>query len=476
MYNKILSYLKEDIYPFHMPGHKGNSAFFPKEILKLDITEIPNMDVLSAPTGILREMQERIAHFYNSDKSYFLVNGSSAGVVAAICATCNENTTVIIPRNAHISVYNGLVLSGGKPFYIMPEITCNSLVGGICPSKFDNIPSNSVVLVVSPTYEGFVSDIATIAKKVHAHNGILIVDEAHGAHFPFHNSFPKSAISQGADIVINSLHKTLPAFSQCAVLHVKSNFVDYDKLHFFINAMQTSSPSYMFMASTDYMLQMLWQDSSFFNNYVDNLKELRLSLPIIENEKDTANIGIALDVPIIGKNAIYDIDISKLLFYVSNQKLDSAESISAILANEYKIQVEMARGKHILAMTSVADTNEGFNRLQLAIYKLNYSLSTSQRDKEDCNKKICTGDIFSPFLPTTILSPKEALHYKTKQLPWKEAVGHISGELITVYPPGISILAPGEQIPKELAPQAEFIRVIDNPTSKKPYLPNPKST
>jgi len=443
MYTKIRDYLKQDIYPFHMPGHKRNPLFIPKDLLSLDMTEIPDMDVLSMPTGILLEMQQRIAEFYGAFKSYFLVNGSSAGIIAAICATCKEHSPVIIPRNAHVSVYNGLVLSGATPIYVMPEFMPNGLAGGVNPNNYIDIPYGATVLVVSPTYEGFVSDIKTIAKHVHACNGILIVDEAHGAHFPFHKSFPANALSQGADIVINSLHKTLPALSQCAVIHAQGKLVDYNRLQFYINTVQTSSPSYILMAASDYMLKMLWENPYLFDEYVARLEKFRDSMP-------NSQSPLYLYKPKKGDFSIDDVDPSKLLFHTT---LHNAEDISNIFASTYKIQMEMAKANFLLAMTSVADTDKGFSRLEKAVQSVAFARITQSKLNKMADFSSNPSSIFSnvSILPKVVFTPREAAQkHKTIQLPLKDSIGQVSAELITEYPPGIVALAPGELITSDL--------------------------
>lgn len=452
MYKKVSEYLSRDIYPFHMPGHKRNANFlppFPPGLAALDLTEIPEMDVLSSPEGIIKEFQEKIADFYGAGRSFFLVNGTSAGIVAAVCAfaACGENifgenkeTPVFVPRNAHVSLYNGLIFSGARPTYFLPEITSCGLAGGVSPSFFDSLPRGAAVFIVSPTYEGFVSDIAAIAQKVHARSGVLIVDEAHGAHFSFHKYFPKSALSQGADIVINSFHKTLPAFSGCAVLHVRQG-LDLPRLRFYINAMQTSSPSYMMMAACDFMLEKLWESPDLFEEYVLRLEDIRRELPGAAESAALRLYGRER----VGEGAIYDIDEGKLLFHSSL----AAEEASDIMARKYKVQLEMAKGRHLLAMTSVADTKEGFTCLKAAVSGLNekfapsYTFATQMRSHE---------------LPEAVLTPREAMLQKSEELPREKAIGRISAELIVDYPPGIALVAPGERICERVT--KPYVRVV----------------
>ena len=439
MYKEIAGYLQKYIYPFHMPGHKRNPLFFPPNLQSLDLTEIPGMDVMGSPSGIIRELQQNIAKFYGADYSFLLVNGSSAGIIAAVSAMCADGDTLVVPRNAHTSVYNAMVISGATPHYIMPEVTQDGLPGGIKLEAFDDMPQGATALVVSPTYEGFVSDVSAIAAKVHEKGGVLIVDEAHGAHFKFADEFPMSAIDCGADIVVQSLHKTLPAPSQCAVLHVKGNRVDVDKLRFMINAMQTTSPSYIFMATCDYMLRKLWQEPRHFKNYIENLKIIRTTtsgaLRLAGRER-------------VGQNAIFDMDIGKLLF--ENHSDISGEDIAKMMSAEYKVEMEMATNQHILAMTSVADMDEGFERLSAAIQGINSRLSPSP--------KRTTSQNF--ILPEVIFSPRKAMQMPYEEIPWQGAAGRISAQLIAKYPPGIALVAPGERISKELLPINETIKVI----------------
>ncbi|MCL2499020.1 MAG: aminotransferase class I/II-fold pyridoxal phosphate-dependent enzyme [Defluviitaleaceae bacterium] len=457
MYEHINAYLNKDIYPFHMPGHKRNTFFLPPDPISLDLTEIPGMDVLHEPTGLLRDMQADLAAFFNADESFLLVNGSTAGIVAAICAASADGGTLFAARNGHASMYNGLVLAGTTPRYFYPRIRTDGLIGGVDPHILDDMPRDvSAVFVVSPTYEGFTSDIEAIAKRVHKKNAILIIDEAHGAHFPFHKSFPRSALNQGADIVINSLHKTLPTLGQTAVLHVRGNRVDRARLRFYLNAVQTTSPSYILMGATDYTLKLLWQTPKLFDDYVKRLNALRENLG--EQTPSRTERKLINLLP-----CAHGDDPSKLLFEVSDPNL--TQRINETFADEYKIQLEMAWGSHILAMTSVADTDEGFSRLLHAVREIN------GRANGDCRHHrtpLARSSVPAatealppiPKLPEIVFPPRTALQQPAETIPLPEAAGCISAELIAPCPPGIALVAPGERIPAGLPLQRNRIRVI----------------
>ncbi|MCL2355698.1 MAG: aminotransferase class I/II-fold pyridoxal phosphate-dependent enzyme [Defluviitaleaceae bacterium] len=472
MYKELEALISRGAYPFHMPGHKRNPAFFPPDLFRFDVTELPETDVLSAPAGMIKNLQQRVADFYGADESFLLTNGSSAGVAAAICATGSANAdtgfspaSVFLPRNAHVSAVNGLVLSGAMPTWFMPEIfregICADLAGGVSPKNFDNMPRGATALVVSPTYEGFVSDIATIAQKVHERDGILIVDEAHGAHFAFHDFFPTHALACGADIVINSFHKTLPMLSGCAVVHVKGRRADVSRLRFFINAMQTTSPSFLMMAQCDFAFEKLRAEPEWFEEYVRRLRRVRKEFrqAAASGRFSRASICERAIFHSLGTHGIFDIDESKLLFHTNA----NAAEISEILARDGGVQFEMAAGNHLLAMTSPADTEEGFSRLQKALAgteneaappESGFAGNSENRqgrtiaDSRDRSERSQNRTLAAPFdaPPEIIMSPREAMMLPSEEVPAEAAIGRISAEIIAEYPPGIALLVPGEKI------------------------------
>jgi arginine/lysine/ornithine decarboxylase len=426
LHGHLRNYLARDIYPFHMPGHKRNAVFLPPDVFMLDVTEFGDMDNLHAPEGVIKELQEKISRIYGSDESFMLVNGSSCGIVAAICAACNESTTLYAPRDCHQSVFHGIVLSGAKP-------------------EYRDIEKADAVIVTSPSYEGRVLDITALAERVHKRGGILIVDEAHGAHFPFHNAFPQPAIRQRADIVINSFHKTLPAFSQTAALHVSGNRIDRDRLRFYLRMMQTSSPSYIFMAATDFMLDKLTNEPWHFESYVDKLKRLRAALP---GRSDTQPLTL---------HSQPDYEISKLFFTLQTDI--SGKEIEKRMADEYRVQLEMSAKDTLLAMTSVADTNEGFNRLERAVHQLNKLLPYRERAVQHGAAGASLPNVESINIA---LTPSQAMKQPAETIPVIESAGRIAAEFVTEYPPGIPLLVPGEIITGEIIGQVnkESLNVI----------------
>jgi len=254
LYSKLMAYGNSDVYPFHMPGHKRNKKF--DEFYKMDITEIEGFDNLHHPESIILEAEQRAAHLFGAEETFFLVNGSTSGILAAISSISKEGSTVLVARNSHKSVYHGIYLNNLKVTYLIPDVIEEfDINGGIDPEEvricMEHNKEIAGVIITSPTYDGVVSDIRKIADIVHEYGIPLIVDEAHGAHFPLWDEAPESAISCGADMVIHSLHKTLPSLTQTALLHVNGNIVDRDKIRRFLGIYQSSSPSYVLMASID---------------------------------------------------------------------------------------------------------------------------------------------------------------------------------------------------------------------------------
>ena len=266
LYDKLTEYKKSDYYPYHMPGHKRNMNGRPfQEYYELDITEIDGFDNLHQAEGILREVEKRANQMYGADDTFLLVNGSTCGILSAISATAETGGKILIARNCHKSVYHGAYLRNLEVQYIYPKVSEQfGIALGTNPEdveeklKADN--DISAVIITSPTYEGVVSDIEKIAKIVHKYHVPLIVDEAHGAHLGFSKDFPQNAVANGADIVIHSLHKTLPSPTQTALLHVSGKLIDREKLKRFLGIYQSSSPSYPLMAGMELCLDILEEE------------------------------------------------------------------------------------------------------------------------------------------------------------------------------------------------------------------------
>ena len=450
MIKHLDAYLDKNIYPFHMPGHKRNEAFFDfeKKLFDYDITEVDGMDNLHLPKGIIQELNLRLAEtFTNGGESFLMVNGSSGGIIAAMMSVLSDSDKILVARNCHKSVFSGLVFSGAKPVYIYPSVTDMGFAGGIDPAAIEDAflkdESIKAIILPSPTYEGLVSDIEKIAQITAKYKKILIVDEAHGAHFNFNDIFPKSAMALGADVVIHSLHKTLPTFTQTSVLHVQGTKVDRKRLAACISMVQTTSPSYIFMVAADKCLEFLKKKNSF-DSYSKLLQKYRKSFANLNNIK---LIGDELK----GFYNIKDIDPSKLTFYMGDTKdIDYTK----ILREQFKLEIELKSDAHFVALSSVCDTAEGFMALEKGVLYLDGLVKPCP--------PIYTQENFMTYAKT-VLSPREVFGKDTIEIDIDESAGQISADFVTPYPPGIPVVVPGEVITTQIV---GIIKTVLYPSQK----------
>ncbi len=432
IFDYIADYLKKDIYPFHMPGHKRNLDFFGQiNFLDFDMTEFDGMDNFHNPKEIIKESQILAAKVFNSKYSFYLTNGSSSGIMAAIMSVCKKGDKILLARNSHKSAYNGVMLAEASPVYIYPKITDDNLTGGMLPDDVEREiiknPDIKAVFITSPTYEGFCSNVREISKITKKYNKILIVDEAHGAHFAFSDKFPESSVNY-ADIIIHSLHKTMPSLGQSAIIHITNEKIDIEKIRFYIGIFHTTSPSYIIMALIDRLITNLANNKIPFDEYTNLLLEYRGRLCNFKQMK-------LLDIGTTSSGAIVDIDISKLTFFCTF----NCAKLENIFAEKFRLQLEFFSKNHFVALTSVCDTNRGFERFSEALTEI---------DKSEYTRNI--SKIFSYPKPEIKFGINKAINNKSKSLPLAEAVGHISADFIIPYPPGIPLVVPGEIITKEI--------------------------
>lgn len=454
---KLKEYVREDYYPFHMPGHKRQAldAASPYEI---DITEIDGFDNLHEAREILLKAQQRAANLYGSKECFYLVNGSTCGILAAISACISRQGKILVARNSHKAVYNGIFLRELNAEYVYPVVTKYGLQGQIQVEDIKNAlmahPDIEAVLITSPTYDGVVSDMKGIAEVVHAKNIPLIVDAAHGAHLGFSKEFPENPIHQGADVVIESVHKTLPAFTQTALLHICSNRVSSAKIKKYLSIYETSSPSYVLMAGIDRCVAYLE------NNGQKAFEELDKNLRYFYKNVKSLKKLYVLQKEDLSKEAAFDYDCTKIIIF-SNTKNLSGTDLHKLLLDKYHIQVEMVSGQYVLALASIMDTREGFARLMHALEEIDAELSGEttevSKDTETHSKpEIGTHSVIKLYEKRKqLLSISEVENHKTEIIPLKEAVGKAAAEYLYLYPPGIPVIVPGEEITKELIEEIE---------------------
>lgn len=474
IYGQLAELAQSDTYPFHMPGHKRNSgAGLPAGFAQLDITEIENFDNLHHAQGILKEAMRNAAQLYGSQETFFLVNGSTCGVLASLSSVLFPKDTLILGRNAHMSAYHSAYLRGCKIVSLYPELFRGyGIYGAVSPGETERMlvqyPEAKAVMITSPTYDGIVSDVRAIAEVVHAHGKILIVDEAHGAHFGLDARLPLNGVQCGADIVIHSLHKTLPSLTQTALLHVNGERVDRERIKRFLKIYQSSSPSYLLMGSIDRCIRELqknrveWFDSFF-------KKRKRLLTELLELKTLTV---------VSGEAGCFD--PGKLLIFCDRTPCSGVE-LQEILLKKYHLQMELAGEYYVLAILTVMDTQEGYLRLAKALKEIDAGFANAReaagteprgqqkslklpdarlrtrkaRLKDDQGQTACLPDHFAEavasqknVLPRMTLA--EAMDESdTEPVKTEKTAGRIATEFIYAYPPGIPVILPGEIITKQ---------------------------
>lgn len=439
IYDQLTEYKTSGYYGFHMPGHKRNEHMLEASLpFGIDITEIEGFDDLHHAQGLILRAQERAARLYHAQETHFLVNGSTCGILGAILGSTKRGDKILLGRNCHKSVYHALILNELVPVYVYPPtLASQELNGPIEPEEVARLLKTEkdvrAVVLVSPTYDGIVSDVEAIAEIVHRHEIPLIIDEAHGAHFGFHPYFPGNANQKGADIVIHSTHKTMPALTQTALLHINGKIADRQKVRDYLHMLQSSSPSYVLMASIDACMEWVEQEGlKAFAAYADRLTRLR------EELGDLCNLQILQAACM---------DPSKILISAGRTNRNGKE-LYGILLEEYHLQMEMCTESYVLAMTSPADTEEGFIRLKEALHLIDGQLER-QNTKSTAPKKHIP-------LAETVYLPCHARGRCNAYLTYKESAGKIAGEYAYLYPPGIPIVVPGERISKEAAELLAF--------------------
>lgn len=487
LYEKLTKYRNSDYYGFHMPGHKRNESLTGAGLpYGIDITEIEGFDDLHHARGVLREVQEQAAAVYGAGESHYLVNGSTVGILSAILGCTKKGDAVLIARNCHKSVYHAVFLNELHAEYIYPDYLEKEQLNGeirvedVRRILKENRNSQSgqirAVVIVSPTYDGVVSDVKAIAEAVHEYDIPLIVDEAHGAHFGFHPYFPQNANRLGADVVIHSLHKTLPALTQTALIHINGNLAERERVRMYLDMLQSSSPSYVLMAGIDTCIDFLeTKGEKAFRDYVELLSETRKKLKKLKYLRliETANYDCSKIV--ISTKNLQDEKRNCSAGGTQNPVSGwNGKSLYDILLERYHLQMEMAAGSYVLAMTSVGDTKEGMKRLTDALFKLDEELGAAEKGE---SRRICEANpetdneqehgqaerkkqnAASAALPhpeqVYTSYETEALKESAKGKPWKCCEGEIAAEYAYLYPPGIPLIVPGERVGKEVIKRLE---------------------
>lgn len=446
IYSFLETHAKKKSISFHMPGHKGMSLYqrfgydsFLQNFMNFDITEIHGADNLFQTEGILKEAQERYARLYDVKYSYLLINGTSGGIIAAILASVNKGKKLIMARNCHKSIFNALTLGDIQPVYAYPELIDNhSISGPITAQEIERLlienPDAEAVILPSPNYYGICSPIDEIAKVVHDYNKVFIVDEAHGAHLKFFEvtketnelndglEMPKSAVSLGADIVINSIHKTLGSLTQSAVLHLNSHRVDRYVLEDKLQCIESTSPSYLLMASLDISAAIIEEHGrQLILEWKDNLEAF------YSEAKAISGLQIMRDLT--------GLDYTKININMSSLGISGSE-LERILMEEFNIFMELVTGDYVMGMSGIGNTKEDYINLLEAL-----KIIAVKYGRKDLKTTMETTKIQLPKQASLSKIPREK-----KRVKLEDAVGLVCASLIIPYPPGIPLLCPGEMI------------------------------
>lgn len=455
LFDRLQAYKNEDIYPFHMPGHK-RQVLEGQGYFAYDITEIPGFDDLHHPEGILREAMDRAAMAYGSDRTFFLVNGSTAGILAAINSVYMQSQKkgkLLLARNSHKSAYNALLLTGMDAEYLYPSyLAAFHLNGGIAPAAVEDVLSKkqnengndiAAVLITSPTYDGIISDIEAIVEIAHHYKVPVIVDEAHGAHFAFEQEGNGSALKSGADMVINSLHKTLPCMTQTALLHVNSQLIDINAVKQSLQIFQTSSPSYVLMSSIDECIRYMMKEGKSF---CDNRVKLRNTFDYLTRDLQKLKI---VSCDIIAKSDIKGFDSGKIIVSTINTNINGEELYERLL-KEFGLQMEMSAPDYVLGILTGADTKEGIIRFAEALRCIDNDIDFDLKEEKKYTMSYHNDRAMS--IASANCCDKERVSLDL-------AVGRVACEYVYAYPPGIPVIVPGEIINESIV---QYIREYMN--------------
>ena len=452
----LIKYTASERISMHIPGHKKHcrsslpelDAIMGARALECDITEIDGFDDYHEPEGIIKEAEELAAELFGADETYFLVNGTTAGIMAAVASAAFEDERVLVVSDCHKSVTRGLILSGADPVYTAPHIdTETGLPAGADTSQIEKILSYGgikAIVLSNPSYYGTYSDLEQITQAAHEHGAIVIVDEAHGAHLRFAGQETLTdAMSAGADISIQSTHKMLGSLTQSSMLHVKGDRADRKRLAYNIRLLTSTSPSYLLMASLDAVRHRMAADGGRIwknicataSEYADRINEIQ-GIECIRSFTDA-------------RGADKPLDGARLL--ISAEKLGiSGYELSDILCSEYNIDMELADDRYALAVMGTATERSQLDALLAALDSISSDRRTrSTYGAQPCEPAPSAAAEAARLKHICEITPRKAVFARHDLIEAEYAAGRISAEEIAVYPPGIPFVVPGEKFTSE---------------------------
>ncbi len=443
LFEALVKHTHNRVARFDVPGHKGGRGnkefrdFIGEMAMKIDVNSMKPLDNLCHPTSVIAEAQELAAEAFGAKYAYFMVNGTTSAVQAMIMSCCKEGEKIILPRNVHRSAINTLILCGAIPVYVDPGV--NKKLGIALGMSIEDIkkaieknPDAKAILVNNPTYYGICSNLKEIIRIAHSHGMKVLVDEAHGTHFYFGENLPQPAMRLGADMSAISMHKTGGSLTQSSILLCGEN-VNPDYVRQIINLTQTTSASYLLLASLDAARKNLSINGQYLYG-----KTLRFA-EYARGEINNIGSYYAYSSELIDGDKIYDFDRTKLSVYTRDIGLAGIE-VYDLLRDDYNIQIEFGDLGNILAIISAGDRGLEIERLISALAEIKRIHSKGKAGMFD----------HEYITPEVILSPKAAFYGQKKQVKIEKSKGCVSGEFVMAYPPGIPVLAPGEKITDEI--------------------------
>ena len=449
LYEAVVNYVRKHKVSFHTPGHKHGSAipaafrrFVGETVFDMDLTLLAEVDSLHEPQTVIRDAQILAAEAYGADQSYFLVNGSTAGNQTMILSTCQPGDLVLVPRNAHQSVLAGVLLAGCEPIFMRPEVNkelglYTNVTVGTVEAALKRWPHVKAVLITTPTYHGIATDTARIAEVVHEHGLPLLVDEAHGPHLKFHDELPLSAIESGADMCVQSTHKILAGMTQSSLLHVRGDRIDKGRVRKVFKLLTTTSPSYILMSSIDMARRQM---------ALDGRRLLGRALKLARKAREEVNKIeglVCFGRECIGQAGIYDLDETKLTIACEGVGATGYE-VAKELNKKYGIQVEYADLFSVFLIVSFGNTDNEIRRLVLGLRAIAQRMRSRRKRRVKPVRWELPG-----FSARPAVNPRYAFFAPKEVVTLEKAIGRVSAETISPYPPGIPLVVPGERLDRE---------------------------
>ena len=459
----VFNYENAKVYPLHTPGHKGGRGMekslldaLGKRAAAIDVSLMAELDDLHCPEGCLREAQSLAAELYGSDQCFFAVNGTTGAIHAMLISALKPGEKVLIPRNAHRSVAGALVIGDIEAVFLAPEYDVffginTQITPEAVEQAFEADPTIKAVLITSPNYYGLAADLKAIAGIAHSRGAVLLVDEAHGAHLGFSEVLPPSALQCGADACAQSTHKTLGALTQCSMLHVKGGHIDLKRAAAAMSLLTTTSPNYLLMASLDAArAQLAERGAEMAEAGLAVAERLRESLRSVKGLE-------ILDARILERNEVAGFDGTKVTINVAGIGITGIEAGNILRENG--LAVELVDRNNVLFLLTYADDNEEINSIIKKITEI------FQKIKKQ-NKPILPSSANCEMpVAQQVLPPRRAFYADAEEVAFCEAVGRVSAEQISFYPPGIPVIIPGELVTKEILTYCQSMLALGLPVS-----------